>query len=143
MTHLLDVNVLLALAWPNHIHHRAAREWFAHSSASGWATCPLTESGFIRVSSNRRATPDARSPREAALLLSRICALPRHAFVSDGVSLATMGELLGQVAHGSAHVTDTHLVVLARDHGLSFLTFDRGAADIAAALNVPHTLLTI
>ena len=46
---LLDVNVLLALAWPTHIHHAAAHRWFAENCAAGWATCPLTQLGFVRL----------------------------------------------------------------------------------------------
>jgi uncharacterized protein len=49
---LLDVNALVALAWDSHVHHATMRTWFAANSASGWATCPITESGFVRVSSN-------------------------------------------------------------------------------------------
>ena len=49
MIALPDVNVLIALAWPNHVHHDAARSWFAESRATGWATCPVTEAGFVRV----------------------------------------------------------------------------------------------
>ena len=52
MTALLDVNVLIALAWPNHVHHAAARAWFKERQEDGWATCPLTEAGFVRVSCN-------------------------------------------------------------------------------------------
>lgn len=52
MAALLDVNLLVALAWPNHVHHQAALGWFQRNQAAGWATCPLTESGFVRVSSN-------------------------------------------------------------------------------------------
>src|SRR5258708_16446697 len=47
---LLDVNVLLALAWPTHVHHQAAHRWFALSRDAGWATCPLTQLGFVRLS---------------------------------------------------------------------------------------------
>jgi len=46
---LLDVNVLLALAWPTHVHHAAAHRWFAENHAMGWATCPLTQLGFVRL----------------------------------------------------------------------------------------------
>jgi len=46
---LLDVNVLLALAWPNHVHHPAAHRWFAENHREGWATCPLTQMGFVRT----------------------------------------------------------------------------------------------
>jgi len=50
---LLDVNALVALAWNSRIHHAAVRRWFVAHHAAGWATCPVTESGFVRVSSNR------------------------------------------------------------------------------------------
>ena len=46
---LLDVNVLLALAWPTHVHHLAAHRWFAENHDAGWATCPLTQLGFVRL----------------------------------------------------------------------------------------------
>jgi predicted nucleic acid-binding protein len=51
-TALLDVNVLVALFDPDHVHHEVAHDWFADNGPRGWATCPLTESGFVRVVSN-------------------------------------------------------------------------------------------
>jgi hypothetical protein len=53
---LPDLNVLVALTWPNHVHHAQARTWFLGVNRAGWATCPITEAGLIRVSSNRRVT---------------------------------------------------------------------------------------
>ena len=50
--HLLDVNVLVALFDPSHIHHEAAHAWFGPRREEGWATCPLTENGMVRVLSN-------------------------------------------------------------------------------------------
>jgi YVTN family beta-propeller protein len=58
---LLDVTVLVALAWPNHVHHHSARRWFAHRPGP-WATTPVTECGFVRVSSDRVVIPDAVTP---------------------------------------------------------------------------------
>ena len=61
MIALPDVNVLIALAWPNHVHHhpaRPARSWFAANRSTGWATCPLTEAGFVRISCNRSAVKE-------------------------------------------------------------------------------------
>ena len=55
MVGLFDVNVLVALAWPNHVHHARALDWFREHSPLGWATCSITETGFVRVSSNRAA----------------------------------------------------------------------------------------
>jgi toxin-antitoxin system PIN domain toxin len=88
MVSLLDVNLLIALAWPNHVHHRTAMTWFQRHQEDGWATCPVTQSGFVRVSSNPQAVSDARSPAEAVLLLRRIVALPHHEFWQDDVALA-------------------------------------------------------
>lgn len=84
---LLDVNVLVALAWPNHEHHELASQWFRRNHQTGWATCPVTQSGFIRISSNQRAIVGAKSPAEAASLLRRLLALPHHVFFSDDIFL--------------------------------------------------------
>ena len=77
---LLDTNVLLALAWPNHQHHAAAHRWFRAEARHGWATCAFTQLGFVRLSSNPVYTPDAASPREAAALLRNLLAHKAHRF---------------------------------------------------------------
>lgn len=124
MTHLLDVNLLVALAWPNHVHHAAALDWFRKSQAAGWATCPLTESGFVRVSSNSSVMPEARSPREAIHLLRRIVALPHHVFWHDDVSMASSEFLKDCSLNGYRQVTDAHLLALARQRGGRLATLD-------------------
>lgn len=125
---LLDVNVLVALAWPNHVHHSAARAWFAGAHEAGWATTPVTESGFIRVSSNRRVIDDARSPREAATLLRRLCELPGHRLWVDDVALATAPEVDFDRVQGYRQVTDVHLLALACRMDGSLATFDGALA---------------
>jgi toxin-antitoxin system PIN domain toxin len=95
MAALLDVNLLVALAWPNHVHHQPALAWFQRHHSAGWATCPVTESGFVRVSSNVASVPEARTPREAILLLRRIVAFPHHEFWQDDVSFAASVPLDG------------------------------------------------
>lgn len=124
MIHLLDVNLLVALAWPNHIHHAAALDWFRRNQAAGWATCPLTESGFVRVSSNSSVMPEARSPREAIHLLRRIVALPHHVFWHDDVSLASSDFADEVPLAGYRQVTDVHLLTLARHRGGRLATLD-------------------
>lgn len=89
MVSLLDVNLLIALAWPNHVHHRSALAWFKRNQTGGWATASLTESGFVRVSSNKAIIPEARSPLEAILLLRRIVSLAHHEFWPDDFSFAS------------------------------------------------------
>ena len=130
MTPLLDVNVLVALAWPNHVHHEQARRWFDGSHQKGWATCPLTESGFVRVSSNRRVIPEARRPLEAILLLRELTSLPGHSFWTDDVSVARSEWVEAERLTGHGQVTDAHLVALAVQNQGRLVTFDRGVSEV-------------
>ncbi len=130
MTRLLDVNVLVALAWPNHVHHQAAVQWFEASYRAGWATCPLTQSGFVRVSSNQRVVPDARTPAEAILVLRQLTELDGHEFLADDIALATTDVIDVSRILGHRQVTDAHLVALALRHNGRLVTFDRRIADV-------------
>ena len=85
---LLDVNALVALAWDSHVHHAAMRAWFTANGSAGWATCPITESGFVRVSSNPIVLPSAISVDAARGVLSALRALPSHRFLTDDVSMS-------------------------------------------------------
>lgn len=127
---LLDVNVLVALAWPNHVHHRAALTWFEDFGRASFATCPVTQSGFVRVSSNTRAIPDARSPREAREILRRITNLPGHVFWADDIDLANSEHIAWERVGSHAQVTDAHLLAIALRHGGRLATLDRALADL-------------
>ena len=128
---LLDVNVLVALAWPNHVHHATALAWFDEIGRAGFATCSVTQSGFVRVSSNKRAIPDARSPREAREILRRIAALPSHVFWPDDIEIASNEHIAWERLGSHAQVTDAHLLALAIRRGGRLASFDRGLADLA------------
>ncbi len=130
MVALLDVNLLVALAWPNHVHHRAALRWFTANRESGWATCSVTQSGFVRISSNPRSFSHAKTPREALLLLRRIVALPHHVFWTDDVSFATTPFLDPRKLLGYRQVSDAHLLALALRHGGCLATLDRGVGEL-------------
>ncbi len=132
MVALLDVNLLVALAWPNHVHHAQAHVWFRSRPPTGWATCSIVELGFIRVSSNARAVPAAVSPQEAAALLQRITALPGHHFWADDVRFAESPHVARSRVVGHQQVTDAHLVGLALRHGGRLATFDAGVRALAA-----------
>ena len=120
----------MALAWPNHVHHARALTWFRAVRDEGWATCPVTESGFVRVSSNARAIPDARTPREAILLLRRLRELSAHAFWPDDVSAAGEGPSPFDRLVGHRQVTDAHLLSLALQRGGRLATFDKEIASL-------------
>src|SRR5579872_5328152 len=120
---LLDVNALVALAWDSHVHHARMRAWFVENSSNGWATCPLTESGFVRVSSNPKVLPVAVGIDAARDVLSALCTLDAHRFLTDDVSLADSD--VPAIA-GHRQVTDAHLLTLARRRGVRLVTFDVG-----------------
>jgi len=130
--HLLDVNVLIALTWPTHVHHVAARRWFDRESPGGWATCPITELGFVRVSSNPAAIRDAVGPAEAVAMLQRLTALPGHRFWADEVAVTGAGPFASLSLVGHRQVTDAYLLTLARHHGGKLATLDRGVPELIA-----------
>ncbi len=127
---LLDVNVLVALAWDSHVHHRESTRWFAEhrSSGSAWATCPVTESGFVRVSSNPAVLPAAISASDAIGVLRAMRAAGSHRFLADDVSMLDPDLVLPT---GHRQVTDVHLLALAKRHAGQLITFDRALAELA------------
>lgn len=143
MTPLLDVNVLVALAWPNHVHHEQARHWFDSHHREGWATCPLTESGFVRVSANRRVLPEARRPLEAILLLRELTSLPGHSFWTDDTSIARSEWVEAERLTGHGQVTDAHLVALVVQNQGRLVSFDRGVSEVIPRSLDPGDVLVL
>ena len=130
---LLDVNVLIALAWPNHVHHPAATAWFAAIPNRKFATAPVTEAGFVRVSSNARLTPQARTPQAAHVALCAITALPGHVFWVDDKTLAASVHIAWDRIGSAARVTDAHLLAIALGHRACLATFDRALVNLIPA----------
>ncbi len=126
MTYLLDVNVLIALAWPNHTQHAAAIDWFVAKGKASWATCPSTQSSFVRISSNQRILADARTPQVAFQVLERLVALPGHTFICDDIALVSAPEIKRKSLLGHNQIADAHLLALAIRHEVKLATFDRG-----------------
>ena len=122
MAALLDTNVLLALAWPNHQFYAAAHGWFHDHARTGWATCAATELSFVRLSSNPVYTEGAVLPSEAADLLKRMCALAGHRFWK---SPAARKPEIYRRAIGHKQVMDAWLVEAARENEGKLVTFDR------------------
>lgn len=123
MRALFDVNVLLALIDQDHIFHARTRAWWAHEQRHGWASCPLTQNGFLRVIS-QRSYLSPRSIGDALGMLKAATARPDHEFWPDDISI-----LDGDVAHahllGPKQITDVYLLALAVRHGGRFVTCDR------------------
>lgn len=121
---LLDVNVLIALAWPNHVHHNLVKEWFRDNHSSGWGTCPITQAAFIRISSNPKIIEEAATPQEAQLYLHQMTEHKSHCFVPDSVDFSELEDIPFPLFHGHRQVTDYYLLVLAQLNGSRLATLD-------------------
>jgi toxin-antitoxin system PIN domain toxin len=121
--YLLDVNVLLALSDPMHLHHEAAHAWFAEKGKAAWATCPITENGFVRIASHP-SYPNR--PGDASMLLEKLrqfCKAKGHRFWSADVSIRALIQTGSQVKH--SHITDVFLLGLAVHKKGMLATFDQ------------------
>jgi toxin-antitoxin system PIN domain toxin len=124
---LLDVNVLIALLDSAHVHHRVATAWLGNNLDQGWASCPLTQNGCLRILSN----PSYPSPlplTEVVERLAQATADASHAFWADSVSLLDRERIGWPHVLTGRQLTDAYLLALALDRGGRFVTFDRGLA---------------
>lgn len=129
---LLDVNVLLALLDGDHVDHRRARAWFESVVAGGWASCAITQNGFVRIISQDRY-PNPVSPGRAADLLEMACATEYHEFWPCDFTFLDRSVVDRSRIHGARQVTDAYLLALAVRSGGRFVTFDRSVAPSAVA----------
>lgn len=129
---LLDVNALIALSWPSHEHHAAVYRWFARHAAHGWASCTLTQAGFVRITSQAAFGGQARDVAEVSEVLRRIVAHPTHRLVPlDFAFDEVLRRCTGGVV-GHRQITDAYLLTAAMRAGMKLLTFDSGIASLLA-----------
>ena len=127
---LFDINFLLALAWPNHQFHSIANTWFEKQASHGWATCAVTQLGFIRLSSNPSYLKEAKkTPEEARQYLKSLLEHQKHRFLVDLDAPVHFPEIASIVGH--QQLTDAYLVGLARLTGTRLVTFDKHPAALA------------
>ena len=124
MIFLPDVNVLLFLGDPASPFHSAAKSFFKRASAEGWATCPITENGFIRILGNPRFPGGPGSTRAARMTIQQWKSIPGHQFWADDLSLCNCTHFPDLPS--AKHLTDCYLLALAVKHGGKLVTFDRG-----------------
>lgn len=122
---LLDVNVLIAMAWPAHDAHDKVQAWLSTHAPSGWATCPLTQSGFVRILSNPSFSPNSLSSRDALALLQTNLSHATHQFWPDGLSLVQALSSLTPQLDGHQQVTDAYLLGLAIHRTGKLATMDK------------------
>jgi uncharacterized protein len=122
---LLDTNVLIALVDPAHRFHDAAEDWFVAHRHDGWATCPITQNGLVRIISHTSYPNSVGSPAAALALLHEMTNDKDHHFWPDDISLFNESLIDGSKLLTTAQVTDTYLLALAVKHGGKLATFDR------------------
>lgn len=118
--YLLDVNILIALADPLHVHSERAHRWFSGIVGEAWATCPLVENGFLRIMGSSSYPESPGPPEVVAILLRTIRSRPGHQFWPDSVSLCDLPAL-----PASRHLPDFYLIALAIRHKGRLATLDR------------------
>jgi uncharacterized protein len=127
MRALLDVNVLIALLDAGHMHHGLAMNWLGAEVQHGWASCPITQNGCIRIMS-QPAYPAALLTAEVAGRLGEAASSPDHAFWADDIDLLQTRAIDWQRVLGHRQVTDAYLLALAVHHGGRLVTFDKRIA---------------
>ena len=125
MRALLDVNVLIALLDGGHLHHRLSRGWLARHLDAGWASCPLTQNGCIRILS-QPAYPNSVPVARVAERLAEAARDLAHAFWPDSISLLQADRVTWDRLLSSRQVTDAYLLALAVERGGRLVTLDRG-----------------
>lgn len=136
---LLDINVLIALLDPAHEHHEAAHSWFRSHRRRGWATCPITENGCLRIMSNPAYPFPGLTVERVRGILAQLVRVEGHLFWPDSLSLlGAGGHDLAAVA--PKHVTDIYLVSLAAANAGRLITFDRTIPLHAIAGSAPEAI---
>lgn len=123
MRALLDINVLIALLDSAHLHHERARVWLSANIAHGWASCPITQNGCLRIMS-QPAYPQAEALVRVAERLRRATATEHHAFWPDSISSLEAESIDARRIHGPKQLTDIYLLALAVRNGGRFVSFD-------------------
>jgi hypothetical protein len=141
---LLDVNALLALLTENHEFHPRIAQWFAANQKSGWATCPITQLGFVRIISNPAyVRPAAKVVSALTLLKTTLDSSAHHEFWMDDFPLTDLSVGLRNRVSGPKQIADAYLLELAIRHKGRLVTFDRRILQLAPQGAAEHSALEI
>jgi uncharacterized protein len=120
---LFDVNVLIALFQPDHVHHQRAHHWWGKNQNSGWATCPITENGFVRIISQPKY-PMPQTVPSAIKLLKMAKDATDHTFWPDAASLLEADQFNADDFTSHSQITDAYLLALAVRNGGRLVSLD-------------------
>ena len=142
MRALLDVNVLIALLDADHSLHARATEWFANHGRAGWASCPITQNGCVRIMSHP-GYPNSLPVRAVMERLAEASASNIHEFWPDDISLLDADLVDAARIHGPRQLTDLYLLALAVRHGGRFVTFDHSVSVEAVKAATKKHVITL
>jgi uncharacterized protein len=118
---LLDVNVLIAICDGHHIHHLHAAQWFSQHAKYGWASCPLTQNGVIRILPQLTKRPVGQVIEQ----IHAMCASKHHHFWSDSLSIVDANKIDHDHLLGHNQITDIYLLALAVQNKGQLITLDK------------------
>ena len=121
--YLLDINLLLALTDPMHVHHERSHHWFAEKGQKAWATCPLTENGFVRIASHPNYPNRPGDVPAVIAILRQVCESLGHHFWAEDLRILEILEPDTIITH--AQITDVYLLGLAVHNKGRLATLDQ------------------
>jgi toxin-antitoxin system PIN domain toxin len=131
--YLLDLNALVFLADSDSPHYQAVQSWFNAAGKSDWGVCPLTEAGFVRVTTNPAYGGATRTVAQATAILAAFAAYPGYRYWAMADSWSGLTAPFAARLFGHQQVTDAYLLGLAVKHDGILVTFDRGIKYLAGA----------
>lgn len=142
MRFLLDVNVLVALSFPESESHQIAQRWFSAQPDRLWATCSLTQAGLLRAAWVLLGRTHGALPTALASL-EQSCSVPNHEFWPDSVDLRDLSANHRARLIGRNQVADMQLLPLAHKRRSQLVTFDAGVRILAAGSKFSESLLVL
>jgi toxin-antitoxin system PIN domain toxin len=140
---LLDVNVLIALLWPPHEAHARAQRWFAQNARHGWATCAMTQAGFVRIVSDPIFSRRAVSPRDALEVLSGSLQHPAHHFWTEDIGVTDALAHFGRRLLGHQQITGAYLLGLAIQKKGRLATLDASLSSLLSEQSAARNRLVL
>ena len=141
MTSLLDVSVLISLLDANHEHHAAVMGWWAQNK-DPWASCPITQNGYLRIVTQQRYA-NTIGVNEAIQKLTQAVSTSDHVFVPDDISLLDKQHVAHQHVQGPKQMTDVYLLALSVCHGAQFVTLDTSISHVVAQQATKASVIVI
>jgi toxin-antitoxin system PIN domain toxin len=144
MRSLLDVNVIIALFDPDHTLHNKAHEWWATNSGSGWASCPISENGVVRIMANPAYSKQVHfSPGDLIGRLRKFASQTDHEFWPEDISLRDEKIFVEERLLNSRQLTDIFLLAVAAKHHGRLVTFDQNISLSTVRIAKPENLVVL